>query len=300
MVIEDAAVTEATVGSIVNLYDAFGRRPAGAIFDFGFSALIEHRGKRILFDAGAHAGIFATNLRALGVDLDSIDLAVVSHVHVDHVSGFDHVGEVRPNLRTYVPSDPHLGAPYRASIGGTDPDLLAALPREQRYFDGEDLDVHVRSSGRFPKADVVYVEKSREILPGVTLILTESPLVGTFSRYPPHEDAPRLSPMPELSLSLATDTGEVLVVACSHSEVTAIADATVAHLGRPLDLLAGGFHLGPYEEQDVKKVAVTLAERLGVKRVAPAHCTGHLGFKVFRDVFDKRYEAAGLGARIAF
>jgi 7,8-dihydropterin-6-yl-methyl-4-(beta-D-ribofuranosyl)aminobenzene 5'-phosphate synthase len=38
---------------------------------------------------------------------------------------------------------------------------------------------------------------------------------------------------------------------------------------------------------------------LGVRVVAPAHCTGHLGFRVFRDVFGKDYWLAGLGSTIA-
>ena len=282
--------------TIRNLYDAFGHRPAGTVFDFGFSALIEHRGKRILFDAGAHAGIFAQNAAALGVDLASLDAAVVSHAHVDHVSGFDHVFAVHPGLRTYVPNDTELGAPYRASVGGTDEALLASLPLHERYFDGEDLDVHVRSSGRFPAADVVYVKESLEIFPGVHLIVTHSQLTGTFSAYPPHRATPRLDLMPELSLSLSTEQGEVLVVACSHSEVTTIAEATTAHRGQPIALLAGGFHLGPYDEPTIDAVARRLDEQIGVQRVAPAHCTGHRGFKVFREVFGGRYEPAGLGA----
>jgi 7,8-dihydropterin-6-yl-methyl-4-(beta-D-ribofuranosyl)aminobenzene 5'-phosphate synthase len=289
-----------TTSSIWNLYDAFGKRPSGAVFDFGFSALIEYRGKRILFDAGAHADIFATNAAALGVEIESIDVAIVSHVHVDHVSGFDHVLRRHPKLKMYAPEDVALGAHYKASIGGSDPELLASLPREQRYFDGERPEVFVRSSGRFWNANLEFVDQSREILPGVTLIATGSPLLGTFSRYPPHEATPRLTPMPELSLSLATGAGEALVVACSHSEVTSIAGAAQAHLGRPIDLLMGGFHLGPYSEEAVQKTAATLSETFAVKRVAPAHCTGHLGFKVFRDVFSGRCELAGLGSRIEF
>jgi 7,8-dihydropterin-6-yl-methyl-4-(beta-D-ribofuranosyl)aminobenzene 5'-phosphate synthase len=43
-----------------------------------------------------------------------------------------------------------------------------------------------------------------------------------------------------------------------------------------------------------------MKEELGVAGVAPTHCTGHAGFKVFREVFGDRYHAAGLGTTTSF
>jgi 7,8-dihydropterin-6-yl-methyl-4-(beta-D-ribofuranosyl)aminobenzene 5'-phosphate synthase len=52
---------------ITIIVDAFGMesslRP-----DWGFSALVEHEGRRILFDSGNNAEIFEHNSRMLGVD----------------------------------------------------------------------------------------------------------------------------------------------------------------------------------------------------------------------------------------
>jgi 7,8-dihydropterin-6-yl-methyl-4-(beta-D-ribofuranosyl)aminobenzene 5'-phosphate synthase len=45
-------------------------------------------------------------------------------------------------------------------------------------------------------------------------------------------------------------------------------------------------------------IATRLKEELGVRRVAPAHCTGHLGFKSFRDIYQTDYEVFGLGMTI--
>ena len=54
------------------LYDAFGKSPAMKK-DWGYSALIEHGGKRILFDTGNNPEIFAQNVKAAGVDLTKLD-----------------------------------------------------------------------------------------------------------------------------------------------------------------------------------------------------------------------------------
>nr|MBA3731907.1 MBL fold metallo-hydrolase [Gammaproteobacteria bacterium] len=61
---------------ITVLYDAFGK-PSELKKDWGFSALVEVNGKRILFDTGNNANIFAHNTQAKGVDLTDLDFAVI-------------------------------------------------------------------------------------------------------------------------------------------------------------------------------------------------------------------------------
>jgi len=68
---------------ITILYDAFGTDPS-MTKDWGFSALVEIAGKRILFDTGNDADIFAANVKAKGVDLKTLDFVVLSHRHSDH------------------------------------------------------------------------------------------------------------------------------------------------------------------------------------------------------------------------
>jgi 7,8-dihydropterin-6-yl-methyl-4-(beta-D-ribofuranosyl)aminobenzene 5'-phosphate synthase len=62
------------------LYDAFGESKQ-LTKDWGFSALVEHDGMRILFDTGDNAAIFEHNVKALGVDLTKLDFVVISHRH---------------------------------------------------------------------------------------------------------------------------------------------------------------------------------------------------------------------------
>ena len=61
--------------------------------DWGFAALVEYGGKRILFDTGNNAEIFAHNVEVKGVDLTQLDFAVVSHRHGDHTSGLNHLSK---------------------------------------------------------------------------------------------------------------------------------------------------------------------------------------------------------------
>src|SRR5262245_32200024 len=99
---------------ITILYDAFGK-DASMRKDWGFSALVEIAGKRILFDTGDNRDIFAANVKAKGVDLANLDFVVLSHRHGDHMAGLSHVLSVNPKVKIYAPDD-GLGGIYRFTI----------------------------------------------------------------------------------------------------------------------------------------------------------------------------------------
>ena len=129
--------------------------------------------------------------------------------------------------------------------------------------------------------------------------------MGYFSKYPgialdgsaAAGDASFLG-LPELSLSLDVDDGHVLVVGCSHSGVESIVRQSRAERGSDVALLVGGYHLLPYERPTLKAIAARLSGELGVKEVAPSHCTGHAGFVALMEAFGKRYNFFGLGSKI--
>ncbi|HEX4934716.1 MAG TPA: MBL fold metallo-hydrolase, partial [Gemmatimonadaceae bacterium] len=75
---------------ITVLYDAFGA-PSALRKDWGYAALVEYGGKRILFDTGNNAKIFEHNVKQLGVDLKRLDAVVLSHRHGDHTSGLTYL-----------------------------------------------------------------------------------------------------------------------------------------------------------------------------------------------------------------
>src|SRR3954468_6208219 len=68
---------------ITILYDAFGNDPAMQK-DWGYAALVEYRGKRILFDTGNNPKVLEQNAKARRVDLSKLDFVVMSHRHGDH------------------------------------------------------------------------------------------------------------------------------------------------------------------------------------------------------------------------
>ena len=297
-------------GSITNLYDAFGKN-TGLVQDFGFSCILKHAGKIILFDSGSNADYFKKNIKKLGIDLKTIDLVVVSHGHFDHLNGLDYLLKVNPKVKIYFPYDIFWGAPAPFDATGQDTAARDALPEHMQYFGGGKTKFQIKQSGRFWNANIEFVKTSMEIAPGMRLVATNSPYMGYFSGYPnksfvegQFQDGDhahyKYTQLPELSLSLKTDKGEVVIVGCSHSGVERIVEQTKKETGNKIELVYGGFHLIPFDNEKITEICRFLKNDLGVHRVAPAHCTGHLAFKIFSEIFLSDYLFAGLGETIFF
>lgn len=292
-----------TEGTIVNLYDAFGK-DASLTKDWGFSCIIKYNGKTILFDAGSNADIFKSNVNKLRIDLTKVDIVVVSHAHFDHLNGIDYLLTKNPKVKIYLPNDMYAGVPITPDMTGAEPLVTDSLPKYQQYFDGGPTKFTINQSGRFWNANTEYVKKSQEILPGVNLVATSSSYLGYFNCYPrsnaPNENECRQTGLPELSLSLKTSKGEVLIVGCSHSGVENIVSETMKAVNTNIDMVYGGFHTVPFDRKKTIEVVDKLKNEYHIHRVAPAHCTGHLAFKILQDKFGDNYLFAGLGSTVNY
>lgn len=88
---------------ITILYDNYSAME-GTKTDWGFGCLIEGTDKTILFDTGTKGNILWHNIGALKVDIDKLDLIVISHMHGDHMGGLASVLEKNPRVTVYLPS----------------------------------------------------------------------------------------------------------------------------------------------------------------------------------------------------
>ncbi len=267
-------------GRVTILYDAFGR-PSELQKDWGFAALVEYGGKRILFDTGNDARVFEHNVRALKVDLTRLDAVVISHRHGDHTSGLAYLLKVNPRVKIFVPVE---GAYFKSQLPAAflQP-AVATLPPNMRYFDGRPP-AQILSGTPWEQGDFQAVARTTEVFPGFYLVPTKSEKPGTVD-------------MNELSLAIRTPRGLAVVVGCSHPGVERIL-ATAAKIDPKLYTVTGGFHLVMTPEAEIRRVADTLHETLHVERVAPGHCTSELGFSIFMERFKDHFDAAGLGAVI--
>ena len=266
---------------ITVLYDAFGKTSTMKK-DWGFSALIEYGGKRILFDTGNNADIFAHNVEAKGIDLRQLDFAVVSHRHGDHTSGLNHLLRINPAVQIYAPQE-NFGV-FGAALPSTFYRRDESLPPDMRYFDGRPPDT-LRFGSPWPQGNFTWVAKTTEVAPGFHLIL----LNGTWGVD---------LEVKEISLAIDTPDGIVLIVGCSHPTLEKIVDAARSAINKPIHLILGGTHLLPAKDDQVKSLAASLRDDRNVRYIAPVHCTGEPAFAILKETFGDRYIYAGLGTTV--
>ena len=265
---------------ITILYDAFGTDPS-MTKDWGFSALVEVAGKRVLFDTGNDANIFAANVNAKGVDLKTLDFVVLSHRHSDHMAGLNYVLSVNPTVKIYAPKE-GFGI-YGSSLPSSFYRKDEALPPEMRYYGGTPPQV-MKFGAAWGGANFELIDKTTEIAPGMTLIALVSDAVGTKE-------------LKELSLAINTPDGVVLVVGCSHPGIEKIVEAAAA-INPKIHLIAGGFHLVVAPDDTIAKMVTALKDTFKVENVAPGHCTGEPTFAALKQAFENRYIYAGVGTSL--
>lgn len=261
---------------ITILYDAFGPQSAMKK-DWGFSALIEYQGKRILFDTGDNAGIFARNVKAKGVDLTQLDFVVISHRHGDHIGGMPYLLAVNPGVKIYAPKE-NFGI-FGSSLPSSFYRHNESLPADQRYFDGKPPET--MSFGNAWDKSFVLVDKTTEVAPGLFLISLVSSNTGTLE-------------LREISLAIKTPQGLVIIVGCSHPGIEKILEAASA-IDTHVHLIVGGMHLVTTVDQEIQRISQALRNVWKVDYVAPGHCTGEPAFEALAKDFGVRYLYAGLG-----
>ncbi len=269
-----------TPNRVTILYDSFGKSPS-LTMDWGFAALVEYEGKRILFDTGNNAGIFEHNVKALGVDLRNIDFVVISHRHADHTSGITYRLTVNPKVKIYVPDEP-----WGLFARGVTNDFYRkdpSLPAEMRYYGGHPPEI-LEAGTPWPGANFIPVSKKSEAAPGIFIISGVSTSPGTLE-------------LRELSLAIKSPQGVILIVGCSHPGVEHIVQEATA-IDPHINILFGGLHQIQKSDPEVKRIAAVLHDQYKLERVAPGHCTGEPEFAALKKAFGDHYVYAGVGSVI--
>ncbi|WP_108647703.1 MBL fold metallo-hydrolase [Polynucleobacter rarus] len=272
---------ELSGGKVTIIYDAFGK-PSDLDRGWGYSALVEYGGKRILFDTGGQYEAFKANINKLKIDLTKLDFVVLSHRHGDHTSGLAYVLEKNPNVVIYAPSETgSFGTPFSA------PQALQrkvdSLPDDLQYFDGKIGNGEVDSPWK--SANIKRITDISEVAPNISLIRTVSDVKGTLE-------------LAEVSMAIKTPKGLAVIVGCSHPGIEKIL-AKASEINPNIYTIAGGLHLVDKSDEVVRQTVTNFKEKWKLQRVAAGHCTGHFAQVEITKVFSDKHDHSGLGDVIA-
>jgi 7,8-dihydropterin-6-yl-methyl-4-(beta-D-ribofuranosyl)aminobenzene 5'-phosphate synthase len=231
-----------TPNRVTILYDSFGKSPS-LTMDWGFAALVEYGGKRILFDTGNNARIFEHNVKALGVDLRNIDFVVISHRHADHTSGITYLLTVNPKVQIYVPDEPWglFARGVKNDFYRKDP----SLPADMRYYGGDPPEI-LEAGTPWPGGNFIPISQRTEVAPGIFILAGVSTSPGTLE-------------LKELSLAIKSPQGVILIVGCSHPGVEHIMQEASA-IDPHIHILFGGLHQIQKPDLEVERIAAVLRD----------------------------------------
>ena len=98
----------------------------------------------------------------------------------------------------------------------------------------------------------------------------------------------------EQSLILDTKEGLVVITGCAHPGVINIAKKAKQILHKKIYLFMGGFHLFNASKSELKSI-IKGFRNLGIKKVAPSHCSGDRCRQLFKEEYKEDYIESGVG-----
>lgn len=232
------------------------------IGEWGYSALVEADGNKILFDAGNRAETVLQNAKELGVDLSQVQDVFLSHNHGDHTGGLVTLRNAFKAINPKAFSRVHVGKGIFAKRVSYHNDML-------------DIKKQLEAEG----VTFIVYDNQQEVFPGVWItgpidrIHQEKNWNGQGkieTQYGEIEDIIA----EDQSLAINTEKGFVLVSGCGHAGIV----NTMEHLHRkiaakPIYAAVGGFHLVNASDEHLKWTAEKL-KNFGTTKIIGAHCTG--------------------------
>jgi 7,8-dihydropterin-6-yl-methyl-4-(beta-D-ribofuranosyl)aminobenzene 5'-phosphate synthase len=259
------------------------------IGEWGFAALVEADGRRILFDTGARPETVLSNAGEMGIDLSGVTDVILSHNHGDHTGGLITLRGAMSKKNAQALSRAHVAKGIFFNRRERDAE------RETNPMIATGADYRA-VGGRFVEYD-----KPVELYPGVWL-------TGPVPRkYPErnwsvagvirtaHGSAEDNVPEDQ-SLIVDTDKGLVVVSGCGHAGIiNTLEYARRVVREAPVQAAIGGFHLFPLDDARLAWTATKLSE-FGTANFLGAHCTGIEAVYILRRLAGLSRRTCAVGA----
>lgn len=239
---------------------------AQGIGEWGFAALVEVDGRRLLIDTGARAETVLKNAAELGLDLSDVAEVVITHNHADHTGG---LLSLRRELRVRNPA-----ALSRAHVG-------AGIFEPRLQADGQDANglSPLKSAYEATGGAFVTHEKPEELMNGVWF-LGPVPRIHSERNWSGSLKVRAGGALVEDTVAedsaivIETAQGLVVITGCGHAGIVNIVDYARKTAGNaPVHAVIGGLHLFAATDEHLAWTAARLREA-GLVHLLGAHCTG--------------------------
>ena len=232
------------------------------IGEWGYSALVEVDGKKILFDTGKRPETVLQNARDLGIDLSDVEDVFLSHYHGDHTGGLltlrKELKKINPNALIRVHVGKGIFIP-RLNFKNSMPQTKEALEADGVQF-------------------IIY-ENQHELFPGVWITgpikrVHDEKNWFAYIKIKMGDDFIEDYVPEDQSLVIETADGFVLVSGCGHAGIVNTLEHIRSNINKKsVSTVIGGFHLLEATDDHLRWTSDKLHD-FGVTRIIGAHCTG--------------------------
>jgi 7,8-dihydropterin-6-yl-methyl-4-(beta-D-ribofuranosyl)aminobenzene 5'-phosphate synthase len=247
--------------------------------EHGLSLYIESDQKTILFDTGASSR-FAKNAQELSIDLNKVDLAVLSHGHWDHGGGIATFFELNAHAPLYL-KEGALGPHYSL--------------REDGIYHWAGLDTALKESKRLHFTDTEEVITDRIRLFSVVEDRWGLPK-GNKTLFTKDEDGYTPDDFShEQYLAIDAPGVRLLVSGCSHRGIINIVEEYRSRYSHYPTVVVGGMHLytHPGGDEELTRIAEHLVRTGAVYHTG--HCTGFASFEALKRIMGDQIHYLGGG-----
>ena len=264
--------------------------------EWGLCVYIEYEDTVVLLDTGA-SDLFVRNAKKLGLDLEKVDFAVLSHAHFDHADGMRPFFEINKKAPFYLQK-------------GTEENCYEKIWLYRKYI-GIPRGI-LREAGE----RIRFTEGKFQICPGVWLLPHTTPGLEAVGRRNhmylrssenggEETDRGGRKWRPddfshEQSLVFDAEDGLVIFNSCSHGGAdNIINEVKAAFPGEKIKAIVGGFHLYTRKADEVRELARSI-RATGIQQVYTGHCTGDKAFDVLKEELGDMVHQLSCGLVVEF
>ncbi|MEO9571635.1 MAG: MBL fold metallo-hydrolase [Polaribacter sp.] len=244
---------------------------SGFIAEHGLSYLIEHEGKKVLFDVG-NSDVFLKNANQLSIDIQTeIKTVVLSHGHWDHGNGLQFINNKKlithPGsfIKRYRKKDnSYLGLKFSKREVEEKFDLK--LKKEPFYITDKIIFLGtIPRTNNFESKSTNFIDKNGQ----PDFVIDDS------------------------ALAIIQNNELIIVTACSHSGVCNIIEYATKITGiKKVKTVIGGFHL-KHNNLQTQQTINYLKEK-NIDNIYPSHCTQMEALVAFYNNFNTTQVKTGM------
>jgi 7,8-dihydropterin-6-yl-methyl-4-(beta-D-ribofuranosyl)aminobenzene 5'-phosphate synthase len=240
---------------------------------------------------GPVSGRFVENATALGINIKSVDLAVLSHGHYDHGGGLRR--SLAANSKAFV----YVGK-------GADADQYGKLFGFKKYVGLE------KEIFRLYRDRIRFLDETTELRRNVFAIIpireSYAPPKGNRFLFRRQESTLSLDGFShELAPAVETDGGIVVFTGCSHHGVLNILASVKDALPGSITAVFRGFHLISlplsWTLSERRESVRALGEELlqsQVEKFCTSHCTGSKGYRILKEIMGETLGYFSAGSKV--